>query len=205
MFELIEVYFLQTGIGWAVLGAMFAVMFGGMGSARGIRIASGQGAGVMSEKPELFGKLIVLIALPGTQGIYGFVFAFMVAVQTGLLGGTVLVNPIQGVGLTAIGFGVGMVLWRSAVYQGETSAACINLTAKKPEESGRAIILPALVETYAVIALLAGLLLMWFLVPSLKEPLEFVEPEITTITREKAMEPAQGTTEDQGTEGATTP
>jgi len=209
MLELMDVYFLQTGVGWAVLGAMFAVMFGGMGSARGIRVAAGQGAGVMSEKPELFGKLLVLIALPGTQGFYGFVFAFMVAVQTGLLGGTVIVNPIQGLGLTAIGFGLGMVLWRSAVYQGETSAACISLTAKKPEEGGRAIILPALVETYAVVALLAGLLLMWWLVPAVDEPLQFVEPQIDTITREKAVEAATPENADEtdtgGTEGTATP
>ena len=63
---------------------------------------------------------------------------------------------------SAIGFGSGMVYWKSAVYQGETSAACINLIAKKPEEMGRAIILPAMVEGYAVFALLAAILGMGF-------------------------------------------
>jgi len=162
MDDLIKVYFLETGIGWAVIGAMMAVMFSGMGSARGIRVAAGQGAGVMSEKPELFGKLLVLIALPGTQGFYGLIVAIMVSLQTGLLSGELACTPVQGVALAFIGFCAGMVLWRSAVFQGETSAACINLTAKKPEEGGRAILLPALVETYAVVALLAAILLiMW--------------------------------------------
>ena len=178
MFELIEVYFLQTGIGWAVIGAMFAVMFGGMGSAQGIRIAAAQGAGVMSEKPELFGKLLVLIALPGTQGFYGFVTFFMVAVRIGLLGGKIDLPPIQGLGLLAVGFGAGMVYWKSAVYQGETSAACINLIAKKPEESGRAILLPALVETYAVVALLAAILaILWLTTPAM----EYAEPAINIL------------------------
>ena len=62
-----------------------------------------------------------------------------------------------------IGFCVGVVLYRSAVFQGETSAACISLTARKPEEAGRAILFPALVETYAVVALLAAILMIFWL------------------------------------------
>ena len=160
MEDFMTVYFLQTGLGWAVLGAMLAVMFGGIGSARGIRIAAGQGAGALSEKPELFGKLLVLIALPGTQGFYGFICAIMISMKIGLIGGEIIyVPPIIGVGLLATGFCVGMVLWRSATYQGEASAAAISLVARRPEEAGRAILMPALVETYAVVALLAGILL----------------------------------------------
>ncbi|HUW58390.1 MAG TPA: V-type ATP synthase subunit K [Planctomycetota bacterium] len=196
MAEFLYVYFLETGLGWAVIGAMLAVMFGGMGSAQGIRISAAQGAGVMSEKPELFGKLLVLIALPGTQGFYGFVCAFLIAGAVGLGGanGIVYISPVQGLGLLAVGFCAGMVLWRSAVYQGETSAACISLTAKKPEESGRAIILPALVETYAVVALLAAILVIGWICPAMDQPLRFIEPEIETITRQKAMEIEKGET-----------
>lgn len=166
METLLEVYFLQTGMGWAVVGAILAVMLGGIGSARGIRIAASQGAGVMSERPELFGKLLVLMALPGTQGFYALIIAIMVSLRTGLMTGEVAVKPIVGLALLAIGCCAGVVLWLSAVYQGQTSAASINLTAKKPEESGRAIILPALVETYAVVALLAAILLiLWVTSP----------------------------------------
>jgi V/A-type H+-transporting ATPase subunit K len=156
----VRMYFIDTGLGWAAIGAMLCVMFGCIGSARGIRVAAGQAAGVLSEKPELFGKLLVLMALPGTQGFYAFITAVMIAIFTGLAGGHVVCTPIQGLALLAVGFCVGMVEWRSALLQGETSAASINLVAKKPEESGRAIILPALVETYAVVALLAGILMI---------------------------------------------
>ncbi|MFP4055651.1 MAG: V-type ATP synthase subunit K [Candidatus Brocadiia bacterium] len=155
-------YFTQSGIGWAVIGAMFAVMFGGAGSARGIRIAAGQAAGVLSEKPEMFGKLLVLMALPGTQGFYGFIVAIFMATQTNLLGGSPTVTPLMGLALMAVGILAGGVLWRSGVYQGEASAAAINLTSRRPEESGRSILMPALVETYAVVALLASILfIMW--------------------------------------------
>ena len=159
--ELLSQYFVRSGLGWAVAGAMSAVMLAGVGSARGIRIAASQAAGVLSEKPELFGKLFVLMALPGTQGFYGFICAIMICLRVGLLGGQkVTVSPLVGLGLFFIGFCMGVVEWRSAIYQGETSAAAINLVGRKPEESGRAILLPGLVETYAVLALLTSILLI---------------------------------------------
>ena len=82
--EILQYYFVETGLGLAVAGAIAAVMFGCIGSAHGIRIAAGQAAGVMSEKPELFGRLLILIALPGTQGFYSFVIAILIAVYSGL-------------------------------------------------------------------------------------------------------------------------
>jgi len=166
--ELIYQYFLQSGLGWAVAGAIAAVMLGGVGSARGIRIAGAQAAGVLSEKPELFGKLLVPMALPGTQGFYAFICAIMIALRTGLLKGDVTVSPLAGIGLFFIGVGMGVVEWRSAIYQGEAAAAAINLIGKKPEEGGRAILIPALVETYAVVALLAAILLiLWVTAPGM--------------------------------------
>jgi len=160
--QFITLCFVESGIGLAVIGAMFAVMFGGAGSARGIRIAAGQAAGVLSEKPEMFGKLLVLMALPGTQGFYGFIVAIFMANSTGLLTGTLACTPVTGLCLLAVGILAGVVLWRSAVYQGEASAAAINLTSRRPEESGRSILMPALVETYAVVALLASILfILW--------------------------------------------
>ncbi|MDD5556298.1 MAG: V-type ATP synthase subunit K [bacterium] len=161
-------YFLETGLGWAVAGAMAAVMLGGVGSARGIRISAAQGAGVLSETPELFGKLLVLIALPGTQGFYGFISAVIIALRCGIIAGTVTVSPLVGLGEFLIGIGAGVVFLWSAIFQGETSAAAINLTARKPDEAGKAILLPALVETYAVVALLAAILMtIWITAPNL--------------------------------------
>ena len=80
----------------------------------------------------------------------------------------VAVEPLTGLALLFVGVCMGIVEWRSAVYQGETSAACINLTGKKPEEGGRAILMPALVETYGVVALLASILLiLWITNPDI--------------------------------------
>ncbi len=163
MDALIRVYFIETGFGWAAAGAILAVMFGGVGSARGIRIAGAQAAGVLSEKPELFGKLLVLMALPGTQGFYSFICAIMIALRCGIIAGAVTIPPIVGIAIFVVAICMGIVQWRSAISQGEASAAAINLTSKQPGESGRAILIPALVETYAVISLLASILLIiWF-------------------------------------------
>ena len=142
-----------------VIGGAACAMFGGVGSAAGIRISASQAAGVMSEKPELFGRMLVLIALPGTQGFYAFVTFFVICWKAGLLGGGPMdLDFVKGLGLMLVGICSGVVQWRSAISQGETSAAAISLVARKPEEAGRAIILPALVETYAVVALLTALL-----------------------------------------------
>lgn len=157
-------YFTQTGLGWAVIGAMAAVALGGLGSAAGIRTAACQGAGVLAEFPDLFAKLLVLIALPGTQAFYGFICAVMIALRTGLIaGGAVTCPPLVGLCLMAVGVGMGVVQYRSAVHQGETSAAAINLVAHQPDQAGRALILPALVETYAIVALLAAILMILWL------------------------------------------
>jgi V/A-type H+-transporting ATPase subunit K len=159
-------YFLEGGLGWAMIGAAFAVSLGCIGSARGIKIAASQAAGIMSEKPELFGKLLILMALPGTQGFYSLICAILIALWTGLIGGSVALAPVKGIAIMAIGIGMGFVEWKSAVFQGETSAAAINLVAKQPDTAGRAILLPALVETYALVALLAAIVLVLFLTSS---------------------------------------
>ena len=167
MTELISIYFLKSGIGWAMLGAAAGLMLGCAGSARGIRIAAGQAAGVMSEKPELFGKLLPLMAMPGTQGIYGLLWMVIVAMRTGLFGTEpATVTPLVGVVFMLLGIAVGGALLKSAVLQGEPSAAAINLTARRPDQSGRAIILPALVEFYALVALVAGIMIAFLVSPA---------------------------------------
>ena len=49
----------------------------------------------------------------------------------------------------------GLISGRS---QGKTSAASIGIIAKKPDQFGKAIIFPAMVETYAILALLVSIL-----------------------------------------------
>ncbi|MBU7014321.1 MAG: V-type ATP synthase subunit K [Theionarchaea archaeon] len=152
---------ISQGLIFAVLGAASAAFLGGIGSSIGVGIAGQSAAGVITEDPEKFGKLIVLQALPGTQGIYGFVGAFWVLNMTGLLGGTPLaVTMDQGLEIlfACLPVGVGGLL--SGIYQGRVSASGCGVVAKRPEAMGNAMILSAMVETYAILGLLATILLL---------------------------------------------
>ena len=112
--------------------------------------------------------MLILAALPGTQGFYAFIMMFWTLMRCGIITGTKVaaVSPLVGFAMMFIGIGAGMVQWRSAIRQGEVSAASINLTAKRPEEGGHAILFPVLVETYAVLALLAAFLMIMWLTPT---------------------------------------
>ena len=73
----------------AILGAAIAAL-AGIGSAMGVGIAGQAASGVVAEDPKKFGKTIILQALPGTQGIYGLIIAFLIMVKIGLLSGSMI-------------------------------------------------------------------------------------------------------------------
>ena len=142
----------------AILGAVLAAALAGIGSAIGVGTAGKAAAGVTSEDPDKFSKCLVLQLLPGTQGIYGLLVAFLVFVQIGVFGG--IKNITLGCGLSLFGACMPMAIvgFISALYQSKVACSGIAMVAKRPEESGKAIILAVMVETYAVLALLVSLL-----------------------------------------------
>ena len=75
----------------ALLGAATAAL-AGIGAALGVGVAGEAAAGVVSEDPNKFGQVLLMQALPGTQGIYGLLIAFIVLVKVGLLGGDGMVD-----------------------------------------------------------------------------------------------------------------
>ena len=72
----------------ALLGAAFAVIFAGLGSARAVGTVGEAAAGLVTEEPEKFSQVLLLQALPGTQGIYGLLTAFVILFRIGIVGGT---------------------------------------------------------------------------------------------------------------------
>ena len=72
---------MTTGLVYALIGAALAAGLAGVGSAVGVSLGGKAAAGVISEKPELFGRVLILQALPGTQGIYGFLVAVLITVS----------------------------------------------------------------------------------------------------------------------------
>lgn len=153
--------FLQDGNFWAFMGVACAVLFSGMGSAKGVGVVGQASAGVIVEDPDKFGQLLVLQALPGTQGIYGFLIGFIVMLQTGMLGGTANVSLTLGLAVFASCLPVGLVGLVSGYHQGKVAAAGVSIVAKRPDQVAKAIVSAALVETYAILAFLISFLLIF--------------------------------------------
>lgn len=144
----------------AVLGAALAVGLGGIGSAKGVGIAGEAAAGLIAEDPDKFGQTLILQALPGTQGIYGFLVGIMVMLNCGFLGGTTALTTSQGLYVLASCLPCALTGLLSGIHQGRVSAAGINVVAKKPNEVSKAMIYAAMVETYAILGLLTSILLV---------------------------------------------
>ncbi len=149
------------GIGLAFLGAALAVGLCCVGSARGTGITGEAATGVLSENPEHFSKCLILQVIPGTQGLYGLVIWFFALYTMGAFSGGIQPLTITQ-GLTIFVSCIPMAIggWRSAIYQGRVAASSINIVAKKPDDWSKGIILCVIVEFYAILSLLASILLL---------------------------------------------
>lgn len=157
---------INWGIVLAAAAAVLSAAMAGVGSAVGVGMAGQAAAGVVSEDPDRFGSCLLLQLLPGTQGIYGLLIAFVIATKAGLLGGdsqaaiasTITIS--NGLNLLFAACPAAFGGWLSAIAQGKVAVSGINLVAKKPEEFGKAMLMTVMVETYAVLALLISFLLV---------------------------------------------
>ena len=155
-------YMEYLGLVLALFGAAFAWGMAGIGSAIGVGIAGESAAGVLSEDPSKFVTCLILQVIPGTQGFYGFILFFMVLAKLQVFGTPIKPDWVQGLMVFVACLPVALVCWYSAISQGKAAAASIQMIAQRPEELGRAIILPAMVETYAVLSLLTSIILLNF-------------------------------------------
>lgn len=145
----------------AIVGAATAAIVAGIGSILGVRTVGQASAGLVSENPDVFGKVLILTALPGSQGIYGFLAAVIVANKIGLLSGAPLdISIVQGFQILLATLPVGLLGMFSAMFQGRLAAAGVNIVSKQPDAGGKGVILAAIVETYAVLGLLITILLV---------------------------------------------
>ncbi len=145
---------------FALLGAAVAVILAGMGSSRGVGIASEAAGGVLADDPSKFGKLLVLQLLPGTQGLYGLIVGVMILLNIGILGGEPVTDIYLGLQYLAAGLPIAIGGYFSAVSQGRVCAVGVNLTAKRPEESSKAIVSASLIELYALLGFIVSFLMV---------------------------------------------
>lgn len=152
----------NLGIVLAVTGAVLAALLAGIGSAKGVGIVGSAAAGVVSVDPSKFSKVLILQLLPGTQGLYGLLTAIILLSRIGMIGGSVAdLTTAQGLQFLAASLPIAIVGLVSGIVQGKTAAAGVGITAKKPDHNGKGIIMAAMVETYAILALLISILIIY--------------------------------------------
>jgi V/A-type H+-transporting ATPase subunit K len=150
-----------SGMAIGLLGAGLAACLAGAGSAKGTGVAGEAGAGLLCEDPSKFGKVMILQVIPGTQGLYGLVVWFLAVMRMGVLNGTAVdLTFLEGCRYFAACLPIAIGGGISAYAQGKVAASSINLLARKPEHWSKGMILCITVEFYAILSLLASLLML---------------------------------------------
>lgn len=156
-----EFLFAHSGLAIGLLGAGLAACLAGAGSGLGTGIAGEAGAGLVTEDPSKFGKVMILQVIPGTQGLYGLVVWFFAIFRMGLLSGTLPQLTIaQGMQYFVACLPMALGGLFSAIAQGRVAAGSINILAKKPDDWSKGMIFCITVEFYAILCLLASFLML---------------------------------------------
>lgn len=145
----------------AFLGAGIATVLPCLGSILGVSMVGQAGSGLLTEKPELAGKVITLAVLPGSQGLYGMVITLLFIFSYGsFINGDVSLSLSQGFALFAVFIPVTITCLTSAPYQAKVCCAGMHMLAKDGRLAGRVITLAALVETYALLGFLISFFML---------------------------------------------
>ena len=147
----------STALIMAYVGVALMVGLAGIASAIGTAICGQAAVGAMKKNGGAFGSYMVLSALPGSQGLYGFVCFFMVTGIYNLI--TPEISMIQGAAVLGIGLLVGMVNLLAAIYQGKVCANGIAAIGNGHDVMGKTLILAAFPELYAILTVAATFLI----------------------------------------------
>lgn len=140
----------------AYIGIAVMIGLAGVGSAFGVTIAGNAALGAM-KKNDKFGNFLVLTAMPGTQGLYGFAGYYMFQNMFPVL--TPEITGIQAAAVLSSGIALGLVGLMSAIRQGQVCANGIVSIGQGYDVMGKTLVLAVFPELYAIVAL-AGTYLM---------------------------------------------
>ena len=135
------------------LGPALAIGLSAAGSAVGCGIAGMTSHGAMTKTDEGHGKFLGMSAAPSSQTIYGFVLMI-------LLNGELQKSPHSSLAIFAIGLFCGFGIMMSAIFQGKTCSSGILATTKKPSVFGKCFMAVGIVESFALFAMIGGILSM---------------------------------------------
>lgn len=140
----------------AYLGVGLMIALSGIGSAYGVTIAGNAGLGAL-KKVDKFGNFLVLTALPGTQGLYGFAGYFMFQNIFGIL--TADITALQSAAVFGGGLALGLVGLFSAIRQGQVCANGMAAIGQGHDVFSKTLIFAVFPELYAIVSL-AGVFLI---------------------------------------------
>lgn len=138
-----------------IIGVAVCVLLCGIGSALGLYKTGTAAAGVLGEDPKKFGKVLVLVLLPATQGIYGFIIG-IIASSSLAAGMTVW----QGWALFGAVMPMALSGLITGIFQGKSAVNCIYAVGKQESLGGKLIICPAMIEFYAILGLIISIMLV---------------------------------------------
>ena len=139
----------------AMIGIAACVLLCGIGSCIGLYMTSTAAAGILGEEPKKFGKVMVLVLLPATQGIYGFIIGIIAM-------GSITTSLTTEMGWAMVGAVLPMAISGliSGYFQGKSAANCIYAVGKQESLSGKLIVYPGMIEFYAILGLIISIMLV---------------------------------------------
>lgn len=148
---------MNTAVVLAYTGLAIMIALTGIGSAIGVSMGGNASIGALKKSPDKFGNYMLLAALPGTQGLYGFGGYFVIDKLYGI------VNPemtfFNGVAVLSMGLFLGFVGLLSAMKQGTVTSNGIAAIGSGHDVFGNTLILAVFPELYAIIAFAATFLI----------------------------------------------
>jgi V/A-type H+-transporting ATPase subunit K len=136
----------------AYVGLALMLAMSGIGSAIGVTMGGNATIGALKKNPDAFGNYMLLSALPGTQGLYGF-GGFFIINNSGIISDQM--TMLQGIAILAAGLALGFVALFSALKQGSVCANGIAAIGSGNDVFGNTMILAVFPELYAIIAFAA--------------------------------------------------
>jgi V/A-type H+-transporting ATPase subunit K len=141
----------------AYMGLALMIGLSGIGSAMGVSIAGSASIGALKKNSNAFGSYMLLSALAGTQGLYGF-GGFFIINTSGILNDNI--TMLQGISILACGIALGVVCLVSAIKQGQICAHGISGIGSGFDLFGKTMVLAVFPELYAIISFAATFLIV---------------------------------------------
>ena len=140
----------------AYLGLALMIILPGVGSAIGVAIGANATIGALKKKSDAFGNYMLLSALSGTHGLFGFA-AFFIFYSKGVI--TDSITPLSAMSVFGAGLIMGIVAPFAAIKQGQICANGIAEIASGNDVFGKTMILAVFPELYSILAFAATFLI----------------------------------------------